>query len=1002
MISYFDLAAQHLLSTYTPDALGAEVLIVPTKRAVLYLQASLRAAVPAGVVMRAPRILTMEDFVAELADTVGGLEEDLALHLRLYDTLKKHLPNLEFDDFAGWGPLLLRDFSTIDKELGDPKQIFAYLSDAHAIERWQVELPTDEAASAAARYLRFWKELEPVYHDFRRALLADQFAYEGMAYRHAGEAVRQQLLDDPTAVPHHWFLGLGNLSAAEKELIRVLRKAGKADVRFDTDSFYLEGGSPSRAGKPFRMAQKTLDLPLSSFGFPDGPSADLLNRPRAVRALAVANPSVQGRVAGQLVAEALAQHPEDTIAVVLPDETLLLPVLYGLPEEVRVFNVTMGLSFQATPLYSLIDLLFEVQLAASQGAAQGTAHGASPSAADTTLTYHHEAVTKLLGHPLLRRYERWLHQQTAPGAAPDEEPGELLFSHISDRIKATNSVLVPLEKLRIWGRRHPLIEALFAPWADASGAVEALNALHSGLQQALAPEPEAMEGEYLLAFHRLVRQLGRAFGERAEQPSVRAFRLFLYARLRQLRLPFEGHPIAQVQVMGWLETRALDFDHLIILSCNEGQLPVAKKHESLLPHDLLTEFALPTYADREADTAHQFWRLLQRAARVDLLYALPGAEGVRVGEPSRFLLQIEHDLVPASHHRTTWQTEIVRVPTPPRAPEPVLPKTPEVLAALRGALERGLSPSALNAFLRCPMQFYYKRVAGLNPNEEVEEELGANHLGNAIHGVLDRLMRPAVAAQRLLTPEEVSSWSALLDDLLTEVFIDANGDGRPTERLPPPDQGMNHLLRHVARQQLDRYLARLLAEVSEEPLRVLSLEEWHHGTVSVPLEGLEKPLAVRITGRVDRVDELPGGTIRIVDYKTGKVEASGLNLRGKLRPRTSEEALKRLLEEDSADADKVRQLWLYELMHRERDHLDGKKRDVQAVIISLKNLEDGCLAAPLDFLAAAAPENTNVLEASEAAFAQLIQRLLDPTEPIRRTENADHCTRCDFRRVCAR
>lgn len=1010
MTSFFDLAAQHLYTTYTPAELAPQVLVVPTRRAVWYLQDSLRRALPPGRPQRAPRVLPMEDYVAELAGATCCTDEDLSLHLRLYDTLRRFLPNLTFDDFAGWGPILLRDFSLIDQENGDPKAIFEYLSDAQAISRWNLEITNeaDHAASAAGRYLRFWQQLEPAYHAFRAELEKRGLAYAGMAYRAAVTELRRRIEEDGAAsVPHHWFLGLGRLSATEADLIKLLRRHGRADVRFDADQFYL-GASPCRAKRVFQQAADRLDLPRTTFGWgPDGAGTDLTTRPRAVRTLAVANPSAQGRVAGQLVAEALAANPDATIAVVLPDESLLLPVLYGLPESVTEFNVTMGLSFQATPLFSLIDLLFELQLSV-------TSFGFRVSSDEEELktrnpkpetSFHHLAVTRLLSHPLLRRYERYLSEQ-----AINRQPGGSagLLGSLVERITATNTVLVPLDFLLRESHYHPLVAALFEPWADAAGAVAALETLHDALRETVAPSPAPLEGEYLLAFQKLIRHLARGFAGRAEQPSVRAFRLFLNARLRGLRLPFEGHPIAQVQVMGWLETRTLDFDHVIILSCNEGTLPGAKKIDSLLPPDLLREKNLPTYPDREADTAHQFWRLLQRAARVDLLYALPGPDGgIRVGEPSRFLLQLQYDLVPATHGLTTLRTQTVRVPVPERAPDAVLVKTPEILAALRAVLEQSLSPSALNDFVGCSLKFYYKRVAKLSAGEEVEEDLGANQIGTAVHQVLEELVAPFIAGGQAITAADVRAWPARLPELLPRALAAATADG---ERQAPPDQGMNHLLRHVARQQLEQHLAALAAhlETEDEALLVLGKEQDRHGTVFVDLPAApgagggavaSERIAVRLFGKVDRLDALPGGGVRIVDYKTGQVKKSALTLR--TRNNTAQQALQKLLTDDSSAAGKVRQLWLYSLMQEERD-----AGPVEVAIVTLRPESDKAklyLKADLEFLTDAyADEGLTPRQASERALGELVTRILDPAEPLRRTDNAKTCEYCDFRRVCAR
>ena len=1015
--TFFDQSALHLYATTTPAELAGQLLIVPTRRAVWYLEDSLRRHLPPGRAQRAPRVLPMEDYVAELADATCCTDDDLSLHLRLYDVLRRFLPNLSFDDYAGWGPILLRDFSLIDQENGDPKAIFEYLSDAQAISRWQLEVGADEAAhhaSAAGRYLRFWQQLAPAYHAFREELEKRGLAYPGMAYRAALTELRRRLdADGPAALPFHWFLGLGRLSATEAELIRLLRKHGRADVRLDGDVFYLED-SPCRAGRVFKQATERATVPPHTFGWAEGGAAnDLLIRPRAVRALAVANPSVQGRVAGQLVAEALKNHPDATIAIVLPDESLLLPVLYALPEAVPEFNVTMGLSFQATPLFSLIDLLFEVQLGVSGFSfpVSGSENGEPATSNQQPATrnqqqetsFHHLPVTRLLSHPLLRRYERHLAKQTGGPAA--------LFSDLIGHIRAANLVVVPLDELLARSDRHPVVAALFRPWADAGGAVAALSVLHDALRQTVAPSPAPLEGEYLLAFHQLIRKLGRAFAARDEQPSVRAFRLFLNRSLRTLRLPFEGHPIAQVQVMGWLETRALDFDHVIILSCNEGTLPAAKKLDSLLPPDLLRDKRLPTYPDREADTAHQFWRLLQRPARVELLYALPGPDGgTRVGEPSRFLQQLEHDLVPRTGGATTLHKLTVRVPVPERAPDAVLAKTPAVREALRAVLRQSLSPSALNDFVGCSLKFYYKRVARLSAAEEVEEELGANQLGTAVHQVLEELVAPFIARREAITAAHVRAWPARIPELLPRALAAASSD---EVRQAPPDQGFNHLLRHVAEQQLRQHCDTLAAHLDTDgPLMVEGKEQARYGTVLVdvlpdpdlppdPADPLPDRLAVTLYGRVDRLDRLPTGAIRIVDYKTGQVKRSDLNL--KKRGETAQQALRKLLTDESSAAAKVRQLWLYTLMQQERD-----AGPVTAAIVSMRpetNAKDLYLTADLSFLPEAyglpdTPEGHR--QAGEEALGELVRRILDPAEPLRRTDNVQVCEWCDFRRVCAR
>lgn len=1017
-------AAQDLLGRFSGSELSDLVVVVPTRRAVVYLKNELALAAPLGEALWSPRVTSMEDYMVELAGV--QVEEPIALQLLLYDILRELDPNLDFDLFTGWSRLLLDDFSNLDQNLADPASLFDYLSEAKALERWNLEL-TPSSASATTAWFKFWDDLEKVYRRLRQRLKAAHLAYPGLAYRLAVDALQKRLMNEEP-VPRHVFLGLGILSRSEQRLIKLLRKADRAEVRFDTDRFYTEPGTVNRAGMPFRSIREYLELGPDAFGFADEGAVDLLRTvPRQVRMIGVANNSMQGKVAGQLVAEGLQLRPGATVAVVLPDETLLLPVLHGLPpQQVPQFNVTMGLSFRSTPLFNLIDLLFEVHLTGIREGETANDYGIR--------RYHHLTVLKLLAHPFLRRYEQWLDQQ------PDQQFHGVL-DQLCRQIVQRNAVLLTEDELRELGRHHPLVEALFRPWRTCDDVVKACYGIIDRLREVYQHEHSAIEAEYLYLFYTLVRQLDSAFDLRTQRPSVRSFRRFLYEQMTRTRLPFAGEPIAQVQVMGLLETRALDFDHVVILSCNEQILPAPKRNNSLFPYDVLTKYGLPTYAEHEAATSHQFWRLLQRARQVDLVYILPGAEGVQAGERSRFLLQIENDLrdqnpgldvLDLTASATVLPSgelvggEIARgsatSPTPgvPLDQEPlerptnqqstisnqqpasqkyegdlVLEKDYEMRGAIRGLLERGLSASALNEFLVCSLKFYFSRIARFQEQEGVQEELGADVFGTAVHYVLEQLMVPFVKDRRPIAAEDVASWPPRIADLLERGL--ALDDGAETEnpRQQLPDEGLNHVLRGVGVRLIERYLDTLRQQIEADgPLRVVGLEEGLTGDVTVETADGER-VTVHLIGYADRVDELPDGRRRIVDYKTGAVHGSGLNLLGGARKRyTPAEALERLVTEPGGGAEKVRQLWLYRLMLAQRGYAAA-----QAAIIPLRDPNPQPLEADLSFLTA---EGQLFEEASQEAFTRLVNRMLDAQEPIRKTDDLNVCQYCPYKGICAR
>ena len=1002
-VSFLATTARELLDRYGSgplDELSDLIVVVPTRRAVVYLKNELALALPLGAPLWAPRVVAMEDYMVELAGV--QVEEPIALQLLLFDILKRIDTHLDFDRFVGWAGLLLGDFSNLDQNLAPTHKVFEYLSQAKALERWQLETLPD-ASKAAAHSFSFWDQLEQVYHQLQRRMLAQHLAYPGLAYRLAVEKLEKQLLDPASPPPaRHVFVGLGNLSRSEEKLIRLLIGTGRAEVRFDGDPFYLEEGSPNRAGQHLRHYFTQWNLPRENMG---GGVEWLRGQPHHVRYLGVANPSMQGKLAGQLLAKARRQFPNASVAVVLPDETLLLPVLHGLPpDEVPDYNVTMGLSFQATPLFNLVDLLFEVHLTGIREGSAETGYGVP--------RYHHLAVTKLLGHPFLRRYQQWLDKQ------PDQPEYHGILDQVCSEIVRLNAVLLPASELLKLGAHHPLIEALFKTWDNCDDIIAACHTLINLLKQVYADKQSGIEAEYLYLFYTLIKQLDSAFDCREQRLSVRSFRRFLYEQMGRTRLPFSGEPLAEVQVMGLLETRALDFDHVIILSCNEGVLPAPKKPQSLFPYDVLTEFKLPTYADAEAITAYNFWRLLQRAARIDLVHVLPGAEGIRSGERSRFLLQLENDLLPQNPQLTLEDLTVVVSATGfgPNAEEPdssiagltgvpafsatdsgvqphpdgdlVLEKDAEMLAALRGVLERNISPSRLNDFLSCSLRFYFSKVARFYENDAVEETLEAGSFGTMVHAALENLLRPFEQEARPLTAADIPALVLQAPEEVRKALRQEE-----TEKHARPDEGLNHVYGQVAVRLVTRYLEGL-ATNEGLPLRLFSLEKDLAATVFVEVPGSGQ-LAVRLFGKADRVDQLPDGRLRVVDYKTGLVEANDLNLTGYKNRFSPAEAIERLLWEATSSADKVRQLWLYRFMLASTE----KRETENTAIVSMRNLDKGLLSADLSFLTS---EGQDFVQVSEDLVRKIVLRILDPAEPIRKTDDFKKCEYCPYRGICAR
>jgi ATP-dependent helicase/nuclease subunit B len=395
---------------------------------------------------------------------------------------------------------------------------------------------------------------------------------------------------------------------------------------------------------------------------------------------------------------------------------------------------------------------------------------------------------------------------------------------------------------------------------------------------------------------------------------------------------------------------------------------------------------------------------------------LPGAEGVRTGERSRFLRQLEFDLA-AQNPRLVLEDRTVEVLVKEeleRSKEEligdssllltanshlnndlVLAKDEAMLTGLRGVLERGLSPSALNEYLGCSLKFYFSRLAKFQENDEVEESLGADGFGTVVHDALEQLLKPFELEKRDLTAADLP---AIIQKVPAEVHRQLRQEGE--ERQARPDDGLNHVLGQVATRLIRKYLESLPGQPGLLPLRIAAQETAMAATVFVDLPGRATKLPVRVLGRADRIDALPDGRRRVVDYKTGLVERRELNLRGTQKPLNAPDTVERLLSESSSGADKVRQLWLYRFM-LESDELNPAPPGSEAAIMSLRKIDEGLLSAPLDFITEGTGE-PDFRKASAELVTRLALRMLDPAEPIRKTDDLAKCEYCPYRGICAR
>lgn len=966
-------------------------VILPTRRAVSVFLDELGKL--SDKPFLAPHATAIDDFVTEAAGV--QLIDQVGLLFELFEVFRVIDPEVEFEQFIGWASVLLADFDRIDQHMVKPDYLFEYLTEAKALERWQLDLPaganTIHTTAGTSRYFRLFENLKAAYYALHERLISQGLAYRGMAYRQLAEQVVERVRDN-TDYEMIYFVGFNALSRAESDIMETLLRGKKARMIWDVDRYYLDD-KKQEAGLFLRRY-------LESGWFFTKENREQIGQtltqlPKHIRVVGVPNASMQTKVAGQIYKswsgptgrseEALRSEVMGKTAIVLADESMLVPMLYALDESVTDLNVTMGLSLRNSLLFTLIDTLFEMQRTVHEFRTKDGRDLRIPK-------FHYRHVVKVLNHPFVQHYARIKNLQAVVDV-PGGGNGQLeiggqtrpLLVHIQELILSRQWVYLSERDLRDLGQNDPLLKTLFLRWPteQPTEIIGTLYRLIDLLRYVYRDTQDAVEIEYLYVFYTLLQQLETTLERQAQTSGVpvtlRSLRQFLYELVRQTSIPFTSEGNSNLQVMGMLETRALDFERVIVISVNEGMLPQTRRLNSLIPFDISTELKLPTYREQEAVMAYHFYRLLQRAKEIVLIHTTsPDAYGNGKGEPSRFIRQIEHELVPAGKGAVTISKPLVKFgkekvrDTVAQGWE--VAKSPAVMAKLKTLLTtRGLYPTALNQFIDCSLSFYFSRVAGIAEEDEVEEKMGAAEFGDWLHKTLENVDKKYLIPGLPVTLDMVK---AELESTFKEVM-----KGRVME------SGINLLLYDVAQGLMLDFQERqaLLTD-----LQVISTEEKYSTRLDVMLDGGEV-VRVHIGGKIDRVEQL-GQTIRIIDYKTGKVEL----------PSQSSDIVARLPLETGPKWGKARQLWLYKyLFLKDSKGYNPKNLPVTAGFYSFRAIEKGLQENTINFHGSDETP-AEFISASEEMLRVMIRRLLDPAESFRKTDKLETCAYCDFKRICGR
>ncbi|TAI48213.1 PD-(D/E)XK nuclease family protein [Flagellimonas allohymeniacidonis] len=898
---------EHVLDDLKENGYAIEscTYILPSKRSGFFLKQHLSKRLDRTVF--APRILSIEEFVEEIAGVKNTSSLELIIELyKAYLAVTPKEPD-DFDSFLKWGQTLLQDFNEIDRYLIPPEDILNYLAAIKEIDHWSLK---KDKTDLVKNYLSLWQGLHNLYEEYTSQLLDQNIGYQGLVYKKAAQNITKytQNTINSTLV----FVGFNALNTAESDIIQHLLGNCSCEIYWDMDTYFLED-SIHDAGLFIRNYLK--DWPYYRSNKPKGlHSSFVLNKD--IQITGVPKSIAQAKFVGNILEDLNKGNTLniDKTALVLADETLLTPILHALPQAVPKVNITMGMALQNTLLYSFIQSYFELLESKSDRG------------------WFHKSVLKFLSNPYCQKIS----------ASLDID----FVQEITSVVHAHNIIHITETQTSQYFNSEELFQALFPSEKYASALiVQHLHFLIDHLKSIFQKEKDALELEYLYRFHLVFNQLKNHLESVSFITDIKSLKSFFKALATSEQIDFIGEPLSGLQIMGMLESRNLDFETVILTSVNEGILPTGKSNNSFIPYDVKREYGLPTFKEKDAIYTYHFYRLIQRAKTVHLIYNTE-PDVLEGGEKSRLISQLMTDetIAPFVTH-TVASPRLVVVSEKPKQ----IAKTPRLLSDLENLARKGFSPTSLTNYIRNPLDFYKQNVLRLDDASMVEENIAANTFGTILHDTLHALYEPLIG--KTLSEGDIKELKPKINGVVQSFF---------QKHLPGADvsRGRFLLVLRVVEKYIGSFLNLELQELKNHTIKILALEERYETILDVS----ELKFPIKIKGFIDRIDEYDG-LVRIVDYKTGVTQASDVKFK------EGEELF------SNANKNKAFQLMCYSYLYSKNQ----SQQSLKAGIYAIKNLKNGFLNLTQNRLTII---DQQALLDFEMRLKQLILEIFNPDIPL--------------------
>lgn len=839
--------AERILSEQNQEELFRLTIVLPSRRAGLFLRKYLLKNI--GKPFISPRIITINELVEEIAGVQSC--NSIILLFELYETYRKtESSNSEpFELFSKWAQIMLSDFNEIDRYLINAKDLFRDLKNIQEIENWSFN--TDELSPSQENYRSFWLKMGEYYENFKRHCEEKNIFTSGHIYRKAAMLIDEKV--NSFTNNSVYFTGFNAISASEEKIIETLCKHQKAFFIADGDALYVEDKN-HEAGIFIRQLQNKNWFPKTDF-----PSY-FSESEKQINIYSTPGNTLQADVAGQILTEFSPEELNQTV-LVLADESMLLPVINSLPTNASLVNITMGYSLKNTSLFTFIHSLFE-----NQRRIRVSPEGKIKYyVADLTDILNNSECIRLtngksteISNQILELSKNYLTHEEFTSCINDfPELLPIIEIWPENGAEITIRIINTLEKLHFLysGNKSLQLETVFT-------AIQALKTL----QMLLANYPFCND---IKTLHRLCLQI-----------------------LKTENIPFYGEPLQGIQILGMLEARALDFKNVIILSVNEGIVPQGNAMQSLIPYDLKRFYHLPTWHESDAVFAHHFYRLIQRAENIHLVYN-SSSDKTGGGEKSRFILQIEEEF---RVHKNIKITKIIPQFTKEKTENLMhaVKNTPSIIKKLNDMFEKGISPTAISAYLECPLNFYYNYIIGLR-EEEASENAGAAEFGTILHNTMDHLYKPFL--NTVLSPDIFTILNKQVDAVSQHYFIEEMGNS-------DFQTGKNFLTLNILRKYCRKILNHDEQLSTNGELIIIDSEKIVAENYTIPFKNAE--ITIKLKGITDRIDRL-NGKLRLIDYKTGQTEQKDLKFKD---------------ENDLADKPKSVQLLIYALNYLKINNIE--------------------------------------------------------------------------------